>query len=455
MRTPRYLSSRRVVLPEGVRPARIELADQKIVAITPEISPLFSERDGLDAGDSVIMPGLVDTHVHLNEPGRREWEGFWAGTRAAAAGGVTTVIDMPLNSVPATTSVAGLTAKQQAARDQCWVDVGFWGGVVPDNARDLEGLHEAGVFGFKCFLVASGVEEFAHVGEQHLRTALPELRRLGALLLVHAEHPDVMAGASASGPSGADPRAYATWLATRPPRAEREAIELMIGLCDQFQVHVHIVHVSASESIEPLAAARRQGLPLTAETCPHYLFFCADEIPDGGTAFKCAPPIRERENRERLWRALADHDLSMIVSDHSPAPPQMKAIDTGDLLAAWGGISSLQLSLPAVWTAARSRGRSLEDISRWMSSTPARLAGLEGRKGAIARGCDADFVVWNPESPWTVDAHALQHRHPFTPYEGCSLTGAVGMTIVGGRIVYRDGRFADQPTGRLLRRPGA
>ncbi|MBI1873833.1 MAG: allantoinase AllB [Acidobacteria bacterium] len=454
MITPRYLSSRRVVLPDGVRPARIELAGEKIVDVTHAARDRFSGRDGLDLGDSVVMPGIVDTHVHLNEPGRSEWEGFWTGTRAAAAGGVTTVIDMPLNSIPATTSVASLMAKRQAAQGRCWVDVGFWGGIVPHNARDLEGLYEAGVFGFKCFLVPSGVDEFPHVDERRLRTALPELRRLGAALLVHAEDPDIIADASASR-SGADLRAYATWLATRPPRAERQAIELMILLCDEFQVRVHIVHVSALESIEPLAAARRRGLPLTAETCPHYLVFCADEIPDGATAFKCAPPIRERPNREGLWQALTADALSMIASDHSPAPPGMKALETGDLLAAWGGISSLQLSLPATWTAARSRGRSLEDISRWMSSAPARLAGLEARKGTIAPGCDADFVVWNPEARWTVDARALQHRHPFTPYDGRELSGEVEMTMVGGRIVYRNNRFADQPAGRLLRRPGA
>ena len=396
-----------------------------------------------DVGDLVVMPGLVDTHVHVNEPGRTEWEGFETATRAAAAGGVTTLLDMPLNSVPATTSVGGLAAKRDAARGKCAVDVGFIGGVVPGNTHQLAPLRTAGVFAFKCFLVASGVDEFPGVDEDDLRQAFPVLAPLGVPLMVHAEHSAHIVTAPVVGST-----AYAPYLASRPAAAERAAIELLVRLVEWCRVPVHIVHLSSADGVAAVRAARARGLPITAETCPHYLTFAADEIPAGATEYKCAPPIRGPMEREALWRGLLRGDVDLVVSDHSPAPPEMKGMG-GDFFAAWGGIASLQLGLPAVWTTAASRGVGLAELSKWMAGAPAGLVGLQRRKGHIASGRDADLVVWDPAAGFVVEPALLQHRHPLTPYAGRRLRGVVRATYLRGRLVYRDGAFAS-PRGELL-----
>ncbi len=401
--TDLVVRSRRVVLPDGVRPGAVHIRDGVIVAIAAfDDVPAGGRLD--DAGDLVVMPGLVDTHVHINEPGRSDWEGFETATRAAAAGGVTTIMEMPLNSIPATTTVEGLAAKRRAAEGKCRVDVGFWGGVVPGNTTELEGLWDAGALGFKCFLVPSGVDEFASVSEDDLRAAMPILARLGAPLLAHAELPAPIDAAHVR-VRGSDSRQYATYLATRPRAAENEAIALLIRLCRRYGVRTHVVHLASSDALPMIDEARASGLPLTVETCPHYLTFAAEDIPDGATAFKCAPPLRERENRERLWGALACGSVQMVVSDHSPSPPAMKHLDSGDFLQAWGGISSLQITLPATWTGASARGYSLHQLAHWMCREPARLAGL-ARKGAIETGADADLVIWDPDAAFTVDAQA-------------------------------------------------
>jgi len=405
--------------------------------------------DAEDLGDLVLMPGLVDTHVHVNEPGRAEWEGFETATRAAAAGGVTTIVDMPLNSVPAATTVAALAAKRAAAAGKCSVDVAFWGGVVPGNAEELAGLAAAGVRGFKCFLVPSGVDEFPHVGERDLREAMPRIARLGLPLLVHAELPGPIDAAARSA-SWRNPRSHASWLASRPTAAEREAIVMMLELCEETGCPVHVVHLSAADAVPLLRNARAHRVAVTVETCPHYLFFDAGEITDGGTPFKCAPPIRERENREALWAALRAGVIDLVATDHSPCPPELKRIESGDFFAAWGGIASLELSLAAVWNGARARGFTPADLARWMCGRPARLAGLEGSKGAIVSGFDADLVAWDPGAEWIVEAAALHQRHKLTPYAGRRLAGRVRRTYVRGELVYRDGALTGARPGRVL-----
>lgn len=402
----------------------------------------------LDLGDLVVMPGLIDTHVHVNEPGRTEWEGFETATRAAAAGGVTTLLDMPLNSLPPTTSREALLAKRAAAEGKCRVNVGFWGGAIPDNLDQLEGLVRAGAFGFKCFLVPSGVDEFPHLGEEDLRRIMPVLAGLEVPFLVHAELPGPID--EAVRPAGADPRNYLTYLASRPKEAENQAVDLLIELCRELGTRVHVVHLSSAEALRSLAEARQEGLPITVETCPHYLFFSAEDVPEGATEFKCAPPIRERDNRDGLWASLARGTIDQIVSDHSPCPPDLKLLPAGDFLSAWGGISSLQLGLPAVWTAARHRGHSLQEVVEWMSAAPARLSGLEGRKGRIAEGYDADLVAWDPEASFLVEPDRLHHRHPLTPYAGRILHGVVEKTFLRGAIIYDEGRFVGEPSGELL-----
>jgi len=391
------------------------------------------------------MPGVIDTHVHVNEPGRTDWEGFETAAAAAAAGGITTIVDMPLNSVPSTTKLWALDAKQYAARDAS-IDVLFWGGVVPGNAGDLEALAGAGVPGFKCFMSPSGVDEFEYVEEADLREALPILRSLGRPLLAHAEWPAALKPV----PAGSNPRAYATWLASRPPQAEVEAIQILIGLARTFRASIHIVHLAAAEALPLLRAARAERLPITVETCPHYLTFCAEEIPDGATLFKCAPPIRDRENREALWAALFEGVIDAVVSDHSPCPPAMKLADRGDFLAAWGGIASLQHGLAIVWTEAARRGARLDQLAGWMSAAPARLAGRHRSKGRLSAGYDADLVVWDPDAPFTVAADALYYRHPISPYVGAALRGRVHRTFVRGHEVYDGDGHPAGPIGRAL-----
>jgi len=422
------LRSTRVLLPDGIRPADVHVRDGRIDGVTPRTSNGDACRD---LGSLLLMPGLVDTHVHVNEPGRTEWEGFATASAAAAAGGITTIVDMPLNSVPATTDVPALERKREAAR-AAMVNVEFWGGVVPGNAGELDALADAGVRGFKCFLSPSGVDEFGHVGEADLRLALPILARRNLPLLVHAEWPASLAPIDAA----ASPRKYETWLRSRPPRAEVDAIALLISLCREYGTHIHVVHLAAREALPLLRDARAEGLPITVETCPHYLTFCADEIGDGATLYKCAPPIREREHRDALWRALEDGTIDLIATDHSPCPPSMKA--EGDFVRAWGGIASLEVSLAAVWTAASARGIGVERIVEWLCAAPARLARLDTRTGRIAEGMDADLIAWDPDASFDVDPARLRQRHKCTPYAGRRLKGRVAETYVRGRLVYRE-----------------
>lgn len=446
------LRSRRVVLPGGTEPAGVLIVGGRIAAIRAYDAGVPGATL-VDAGEAVVMAGLVDPHVHMNEPGRTEWEGFATGTRAAAAGGVTTLVDMPLNSVPATTTAGALEEKRRAAADQCHVDVGFWGGVVPGNTSELEPLWRAGVLGFKAFLVASGVPEFAHVGTADLDSALRILARLDAPLLAHAELPGPIDRAMSALPSTAPPEAYATYLRTRPAEAELEAIALLVELARAHGAHVHVVHLATAEALEMLRTARASGVRISVETCPHYLSFAAEEIPAGATAFKCAPPIRERANREALWSGVRDGTIDFVATDHSPAPPATKCVDSGNFLEAWGGIASLSLGLAAVWTGARERGHTVDDISAWMSDRPAFFAGLAGRKGALTAGCDGDLVVWDPEATFEVDPAALWQRHPLTPYAGRTLRGVVLQTWLRGTLVYERGRgIIGQPCGRLLTR---
>jgi allantoinase len=447
------IRGRRVVLPEGVRAASVHVVGGRIVAIAdfddvPRGCQLFEADDG-----AVVMPGLVDTHVHVNEPGRAGWEGFATATRAAAAGGTTTIVEMPLNSIPATTTRENFETKLAAAVGKCAIDVAFWGGVVPGNACELARMTEAGVVGFKCFLVDSGVAEFPRVTEADLRAALPELARLDALLIVHAELPQPIDAALArANETQSDPRKYATFLRTRPREAEDAAVALMIRLSREMGARVHVVHHSSADALPALREARAQGVRVTAETCPHYLAFAAEEIPDGATEFKCCPPVRERENREQLWAALEENLIEMIVSDHSPCPPEMKRREAGNFLEAWGGISSLELRLPVVWTEAHRRGHTIERLAGWLANAPARLAGLDPRKGAIRVGADADLCVWRPEESFRVEPERLQHRHKLTPYAGRELFGVVEATFLRGEKIFARGEFVAEPSGKFLLR---
>jgi allantoinase len=422
------LRSRRVITGGECVAATVHVSNGRIADVGG-IDAVYANRV-IDVGNAVVMAGVVDTHVHVNEPGRTEWEGFASATRAAAAGGVTTILDMPLNSVPPTTTIDALRAKRDAATGQAMVNVEFIGGVVPGNASEIEALCDAGVRTFKCFLSPSGVEEFQNVTESNLRIALPILARRGIPLMVHAELPSLLLEGRALGS-----RSYADYLASRPPEAEVEAIRLLVRLVDEFGAQVHIVHLSSGKSVPLIREARARGLAISAETCPHYLTFAAEEIPDGATEYKCAPPIRGRAERDALWQALIAGDIQLVASDHSPCPPAMKG-DGGDFFTAWGGIASLQVSLPAIWTGARERNVPLTQLATWMCEHTALLAGLSDRKGRIALGFDADIVVWNPDERFRVEPAALRHRHPVTPYRGRDLYGVVHETYVGGRCVF-------------------
>lgn len=437
------LRSQRVVFPDGTRPATVLIEDGRIAAIhSHDYLPVSCRVE--DVGERVVMPGLVDTHVHLNEPGRTAWEGFATGTQAAAAGGVTTLVDMPLNSSPVTTTLDALRQKLQAARGQVWVDVGFHAGVVPGHVDQLEALIRAGVLGAKAFLVHSGIDDFPAADEATLRAALPVLARHGVPLLAHAELESVPPP-----PRGAA-TSYAAWLASRPRAWENDAIALLLRLCREYRAPLHIVHLSSADAIPMLIRAKVEKLPVTVETCPHYLFFHAGEIPDGATAFKCAPPIREQQNNEMLWGALLQGTIDMVCTDHSPCPPAMKRMEEGDFFQAWGGIASLQWSLPAVWTATRGTRPAFHTLAQWLCARPARLAGLAGRKGSIAPGHDADLVVWEPEASWVVSAGATYHRHKVSPYMGRTLYGVVERTYLRGTLVAERGGVKAGAAGELL-----
>ncbi|MFE9434406.1 allantoinase AllB [Streptomyces sp. NPDC006640] len=437
------LRSTRVITPEGTRAASVAVTAGKITAVLPHDAEVPAGARLEDFGDDVLLPGLVDTHVHVNDPGRTEWEGFWTATRAAAAGGITTLVDMPLNSLPPTTTVDNLRTKRDVARPKAHIDVGFWGGALPDNVKDLRPLHEAGVFGFKAFLSPSGVEEFPELDQEQLTRSLAEIAGFGGLLIVHAEDPHHLAAAPQKGG-----QKYADFLASRPRDAEDTAIESLVAQARRLDARVHVLHLSSSDALPLIAAAKADGVRLTVETCPHYLTLTAEEVPDGASEFKCCPPIREAANQDLLWQALADGTIDCVVTDHSPSTADLK---TDDFATAWGGISGLQLSLSAVWTEARKRGHGLEDVVRWMSSRTAELVGLGDRKGAIAPGRDADFAVLAPDETFTVDPAALQHRNPVTAYAGKTLSGVVKSTWLRGERIVAAGEFTD-PTGQLLTR---
>ncbi|MET8879403.1 allantoinase AllB [Streptomyces rubiginosohelvolus] len=441
---PLVLRSTRVVTPEGTRPAAVAVAGGTIDAVLPYDAQVPSSARLEDVGDQVVLPGLVDTHVHVNDPGRTEWEGFWTATRAAAAGGITTIVDMPLNSLPPTTTVENLRVKQAVARTKAHVDVGFWGGALPDNVKDLRPLHDAGVFGFKCFLSPSGVDEFPELDQRQLVNSLGEITGFGGLLIVHAEDPHHLTAAPQR-----NGRKYADFLASRPRDAENTAIENLIAQARRLGARVHVLHLSSSDALPLIAAAKREGVRVTVESCPHFLTLTAEEVPDGATEFKCCPPIREAANQDTLWAGLADGTIDCIVSDHSPSTADLK---TPDFATAWGGISSLQLGLPAIWTEARRRGHTLDDVARWMSAAPAELAGLT-RKGAIEAGRDADFAVLAPEATFTVDPAELFHRNQVTAYAGKTLHGVVTTTWLRGQRIADQGVIGE-PTGRLLQRDG-
>jgi len=419
----------RVVTAAGEVSRCVGVRDGRVAAIEPLEAELSGEQTIALPGSEVLLPGLVDTHVHVNEPGRTEWEGFATATRAAAAGGITTLLDMPLNSIPPTVDVAALEVKRKAAAGQVYVDVGFWGGAVPGRIGDLRGLHDGGVFGFKCFLLHSGVDEFPHLTAEELDQYLQVLSAFPALMLVHAEDSQSVQRA----PSAHGER-YADFLRSRPRGSENVAIAHVIESARWTGARVHVLHLSSSDALPMLRSARRDGVQISVETCPHYLTFDAEAIRDGATEFKCCPPIREAENREQLWRGLADGVIDLVVSDHSPCPPELKRFDIGDFGVAWGGIASLQLSLSAVWTAACARGRTLVDVVRWMAERPADIVGLR-RKGRIALGGDADFCVFAPDEAFIVDPDRLYHRHPVTPYADRPLAGVVRSTWLRGHEV--------------------
>jgi len=431
--SPFAIRSRKVLVGKDgdPRPATLVIRSGKIEKIldydqAPSGTPL------VEGGEAVLMSGVFDTHAHINEPGRTDWEGFQTATHAAAAGGITTVIDMPLNSIPATTTLAALKVKAESAHGKCLIHHGFWGGVVPGNAAELEPMAKAGVLGFKCFLIESGVDEFPMSTEADLRIAMPILARLGVPLLVHAE-----IDCGGSGHSGSE-RAYQTYLESRPQKWEIEAIRMMIRLARETCCRVHIVHLSAADALPEIRKAKSEGVPITVETCPHYLYFESEKIPDGATDYKCAPPIREHENREKLWAGLIDGTIDFIVSDHSPCVPALKSLETGNFEKAWGGISGLQFSLPVVWTEMRRRGLSVRRLNTWMSARTAAFVGMQTRTGVIAEGAEADLVLWGPEEKTRVEADSIRHKNKVTPYAGRELFGKVLKTYVSGNCVYEN-----------------
>ncbi|NKQ56440.1 allantoinase AllB [Amycolatopsis sp. K13G38] len=426
--------ARRAITADGEGPFDIGVDGSRVTAVEP-YGTLTADRVVEPGTDEVLLPGLVDTHVHVNDPGRAEWEGFDTATRAAAAGGITTIVDMPLNSLPPTVDVPSLEVKRKTAAGRVYVDVGFWGGAIPGNGADLRPLHDAGVFGFKCFLLHSGVDEFPPLDSAELEADLRILRDFGGLMIVHAEDADTIEQAPA--PHGVR---YGTFLASRPREAENVAIARVIELARRTGARAHILHLSSSDALPMIARARAEGVALTAETCPHYLTFTAEEIAEGATQFKCCPPIREADNRDLLWRGLAEGTIDCVVSDHSPCTAELKR---GDFDVAWGGIASLQVGLPAVWTQARERGFALSDVVLWMAGRPADLAGMR-RKGRIAVGADADFCVFAPEEKFVVDVADLRHRNPVSAYHGRPLSGVVRSTWLRGREV------TGEPRGELL-----
>jgi allantoinase len=438
------------MLGSELRPATLIIRE----GIIDEVVPGCVEKSELpieDLGDLVLMPGLVDTHVHINEPGRSEWEGFNSATQSAAAGGITTVVDMPLNCIPVTTSAGALARKIDSVAGKLWIDCGFWGGVIPSSLDDLEDLVAAGVLGVKSFTIDSGVDDFPPVNKDHMCRAIRILGDSGLPYLVHAELGKAAQQRPAIG------RSYRRFMESRPGKWENDAISLMIRLCqeasdDGVDARLHIVHLSSADALPLIADARARGLSLTAESCPHYLTLCAEDIPDGKTLFKCCPPIREKHNQQRLWQGLMDQVVDFIVSDHSPCSPRLRLMEAGDIEHAWGGISSLQFGLSIIWTEARQRGIGLPLVADWMSTRPAQFAGLGNRKGRIAPGYDADLVVFDDTASYTIRREIIRYRHKVTPYEGRHVHGLVRATYVRGHKVYADGQFQGLPVGKPVLR---
>ena len=400
-----------------------------------------------DVGEAVLMPGLVDPHVHINEPGRTDWEGFDTATKAAAAGGITTLVDMPLNSSPVTTSAENFQKKLYAAKGRLHVNCGFWGGIVPGNASGMKALLQSGVLGIKAFLTHSGIDEFPNVTEADLRKGMATVAASELPLLVHCELAD---GITAASGNTIEPSSYQHYLQSRPKKWENDAVALMIRLCREFNCRTHVVHLSSAEAIPMIIEAKKEGLPITVETCPQYLYFNAEKIPNGDTRFKCAPPIREKENNDQLWKALRDNVIDFIATDHSPAPPALKCLESGNLIQAWGGISSLQFLLPIVWTAARQRNFTLKNIINWLVEKSAAFIGQKNNKGKIAAGYDADLAVWKPEESFEVKAEHIFHRHKITPYLGAQLFGKVVQTYVNGVKVFENDKIVNNNCGKLI-----
>jgi allantoinase len=440
--------SNRIITAGCIKRAVILIKDGKIEGVVNELPE--GDFPVTDLGDNVLMAGLIDPHVHINEPGRTSWEGFNTATRAAIAGGITTLVDMPLNSSPVTTTVKALEEKVKAATGQLHTHCGFWGGVVPGNEKEIELLIEKGVLGFKAFLTHSGIDEFPNVTEEDLRKVMPIIAKHNLPLLVHCELNKEVGSRDPIAIGSGVGRSYSEYLASRPKKWEDDAIALMIRFCGEYNCRTHIVHLSSADSIEQIAVAKQKGLPLTVETGQHYLYFNAEMIKDGATAFKCAPPIREKANNERLWQALKEGIIDFVATDHSPALPEMKELASGDFMKAWGGIASLQFALPVLWTAAKEHGCSLTDMAKWLCENSAVLPGLQKQKGLIAKGYDADLVAWNPEESFIVTEEIIQHKHKMTPYLNETLFGVVKQTWLSGENVFDDGKFLHLNKGKVL-----
>lgn len=439
--------SRRLVLPTEVGEYGLRIRGGKIREIEAGRALLADEAAEIyDFGEAVVMAGVIDAHVHINEPGRADWEGFDTGTRAAAAGGVTTIVDMPLNSSPVTTTATELARKIEATKGQLHVNCGFWGGIVPANGGELLGLADAGVLGFKAFLTHSGIDEFPNADEQTLRRAYETLAGRGLPILAHCE----LTAGDYSEALRLRPKNYAAYLASRPKSWEKEAVKLMLRLAKTYQYPTHIVHLATAEALADIIEAKAEGVPITVETCPHYIYFDAETIPDGDTRYKCAPPIRERENNDLLIKALCDGVLDLVGSDHSPATPDIKGLDRGSFADSWGGISGIQFTLPALWTASQKQGLSLLRLSELLCAAPAKFIGYENRKGKLAVGFDADICVWQPEKTFIVSQEIMQAKHKISPYEGETLTGEVEATFVGGQLVWQNGELQKANAGAVV-----